>query len=89
VVLTKTTYPREEMVEMLKQQVCQVKFIKTNGEERIMQATLKEDIIPPAAQPRDDDNGVQITIGVVKCWDVEKEGWRSFRVDSVLSFSYP
>lgn len=77
------------MVEMLKQQVCQVKFIKVNGEERIMQATLKEDIIPPAEQPREDDNGVQITIGVIKCWDVEKEAWRSFRVDNVLSFSYP
>ena len=86
-----TPYPRSEMVDMLRQQVCQVKFIKVNGEERNMQATLREDLIPDHKKPKDKgmDDGVQITIDVIKCFDVDKEDWRSFRVENVLNFSYP
>jgi len=82
-------YTRGEMVDMLKQQVCQVKFIKVNGEERNMQCTLKTNLIPENKRPTADDHGVQATIGIIKVYDTEKEDWRSFRVDSVNRFSYP
>tara|TARA_B100000287_G_scaffold257047_2_gene241674 strand:+ start:1081 stop:1353 length:273 start_codon:yes stop_codon:yes gene_type:complete len=82
-------YTREEMVEMLRTKVCQVRFIKVNGEERNMTCTLKADQIPGDKKPKDDDNGVQATIGVIKVFDTEKQDWRSFRVDSVTRFMYP
>ena len=82
-------YPRNEMVDMLRQQVCQVRFIKVNGEERDMQCTLKEDLIPADMKPKDDDQGVQATIGVIKVFDIDKQDWRSFRVDNVTKFAYP
>jgi hypothetical protein len=81
-------YTRSEMVDMLRNGVCQVKFIKVNGEERLMQATLKEDLIPADKKPKDDDNGVQATIGVIRCLDTEKSEWRSFKVENVLKFSH-
>ena len=73
-------YPRSEMVDMLRQQVCQVRFIKVNGEERDMQCTLKEDLIPTEKKPKDD---------VIKVFDVDQQDWRSFRVDNVTKFAYP
>ena len=82
-------YPRGEMVDMLRQQICQVKFIKINGEERDMQCTLKEDLIPEDKRPKDDDSGVQATIGVIKVFDVDQQDWRSFRVDNVTRIAYP
>ena len=82
-------YPRSEMVDMLRQQVCQVRFIKVNGEERDMQCTLKNDLIPENKKPTADDNGVQATLGVIKVFDIDKQDWRSFRVENVNRFSYP
>tara|TARA_Y100001972_G_scaffold65133_1_gene79426 strand:- start:135 stop:401 length:267 start_codon:yes stop_codon:yes gene_type:complete len=84
-----TPYPRHEMIDMLRQQVCQVRFIKVNGEERDMQCTLKEDLIPASKKPVADDQGVQATIGVIKVFDIDKQDWRSFRVDNVTKFAYP
>lgn len=84
-----TPYPRHEMIDMLRQQVCQVRFIKVNGEERDMQCTLKEDLIPESKKPVADDQGVQATIGVIKVFDIDKQDWRSFRVDNVTKFAYP
>ena len=84
-----TAYPRSEMVDMLRQQICQVRFIKVNGEERDMQCTLKEDLIPVEKKPKDDDQGVQATIGVIKVFDIDQQDWRSFRVDNVTKFAYP
>ena len=84
-----TAYKREEMVDMLRQQICQVKFIKVNGEERDMQCTLKKDLIPENKKATQDDNGVHATLGVIKVFDIDKQDWRSFRVENVNRFSYP
>jgi hypothetical protein len=82
-------YPRGEMIEYLRNGVCQVKFIKKNGEERIMSATLKEDLIPDEIKPKDNYDGVDATINAIRVVDVDKGEWRSFLVDNVLKFSHP
>ena len=83
-------YTRSEMVDMLRNGVCQVKFIKVNGEERLMQATLKEDLIPADKRPKDDANlqGVDATLQDIRCLETEKSEWRSFKVENVLKFSH-
>lgn len=78
---------REEMVDALRERICTVKFTKVNGEERLMECTLKNDIIPENMQPKDDDTGVQRTLDVVRVYDVRAAGWRSFRVENVLEFT--
>ena len=82
------SYTRGEMVDMLRNGICQVKFIKMNGEERLMQATLKEDLIPADKKPKEDTNGVDATLQVIRCLDTEKTEWRSFKVENVLKFSH-
>lgn len=83
------TYDRNFMMQELQQRDCRVIFKKTNGEERDMVCTLREDAIPAAskADPLSQKKVRSINEEVVPVWDVNKQAWRSFRVDSVISFS--
>lgn len=79
-------YDRAELSELLQATVASVKFTKTNGEERIMKCTLQEDVIPSASKedPLSQKKIRNINEEVLPVWDIEKSGWRSFRVDSVI-----
>lgn len=84
-----TMVNRDTIVAALKEGVCVVNFTKQSGEDRVMQCTLKEDLLPPAEKtdPLSQKKVRSVTEEVVVVWDVEKEGWRSFRLDSVNTFS--
>ena len=75
---------RDEMINELRARNCRVIFTKTNGEERDMTCTLVEDTIPDANKPK---VGAEYNQEVIRVWDVNAEGWRSFRVDAVKSFT--
>lgn len=76
---------RSEMIQQLHDRNCKVIFRKVDGTERTMICTLNEgaidngDIAKREVKSRNDN--------VIAVWDVENKGWRSFRVDSVISFS--
>ena len=72
---------RNELIEALQAHKCIVKFTKLDGTVREMPCTLREDIVPKyehktakAKQPNDK---------VLSVWCLDKNEWRSFRVDSV------
>ena len=77
------------MVDQLRKGICTVKFTKVNGEERLMSCTLSNQFIPENLQPSkdSDDTGVQRTLDVIRVFDVNADGWRSFRVENVLAFN--
>ena len=75
------------MKEMLLTSQCRVIFTKVNGEERNMVCTLKEDVIPKATKDPITQKKVRdLNEEVLAVWDVNKEGWRSFRISNVVSF---
>jgi hypothetical protein len=80
---------REEMMEQLVKRECRVIFRKANGEERNMICTLQESVVPTAtkADPITQTKVRSLNDEVIPVWDVKAQGWRSFRVDSVISFS--
>jgi hypothetical protein len=80
---------REEMMEQLIKRECRVIFRKANGEERDMICTLQESVVPAAtkADPITQTKVRSLNEEVIPVWDVKAQGWRSFRVDSVISFS--
>lgn len=80
---------RQEMIEKLVNGKCKVIFTKKDGTERTMMCTLSEDMIPQATKddPLSQKKVRAVNEEVLPVWDVEAEGWRSFRVDSVVSFS--
>ena len=71
-----------EIEETLVKNVCDVKFTKVDGTERVMRCTLKPDFVPsPEHKP---ESNRTVNESVLPVWDLEKKGWRSFRIDSVL-----
>jgi len=75
----------KNMKDELNLGICEVTFTKKNGEHRVMPCTLVFDHIPEEHHPKGTGtaHNSQDTIAV---WCMDKEGWRSFRVDSVTNF---
>lgn len=76
---------KQEIMEALQQRVVTVKFKKVSGEERTMKCTLLSSIVPPMQNNADRiESERKQNPDVVAAWDVEKNGWRSFRLDSII-----
>jgi hypothetical protein len=80
---------RKEMMEMLEVTTCQVDFTKVNGDTRNMTCTLRADLIPAPTKsdPITQKKVRAVNEEVIPVWDINAEGWRSFRVDSVTGFN--
>jgi predicted DNA-binding transcriptional regulator YafY len=80
-------YQRQAVINDLKQAVCEVTFIKVNGERRVMRCTLDSRYMPPMTFDQQNHLEEQYkkpeNKEVIACWDVQSGGWRSFRVDSI------
>ena len=75
---------RDEMINELRTRECRVIFTKVNGEERDMQCTLNMQFIPEDKRPK---TGKEYVDDVIRAFDVNKQEFRSFRVENVISFS--
>lgn len=80
---------RREMVTELKSGICEVEFTKVNGDKRVMKCTLDPSIIPEAIKedPLSQKKIRDLNEEVLPVWDVDKEQWRSFRVENVTRFN--
>jgi len=78
---------REKYLETLRVSEAEVVFTKANGEKRTMRCTLDLNQIPAEMVPNTDGNVTKVNESVIKAYDLDKQGWRSFRIDSVESFS--
>jgi len=80
---------KAEATEKLFAGPCTVNFTKVDGTNRVMQASLSHLFLPQIAvlkkvtekkPPAENDN-------VVPCYDLEAKGWRSFRLDNLISIN--
>ena len=69
---------RETLIKNLQQNAMRITFTKVNGDERIMDCTLQEHMIPETSESNRKENEE-----VLPVFDINKAEWRSFRVDSV------
>ena len=69
---------REDLISILQNSVAIVTFVKKNGELRKMKCTLKEEVLPDLVGTTRKRN-----YDVLPVWDLEKNAWRSFRLDSI------
>ena len=76
------TISKSNVLNMLQSGIVNVKFTKADGTERLMKCTLAEGIIKPHEKKTDREKVPNDNI--LSVWDIEKDGWRSFRIDSVL-----
>lgn len=75
---------RDEMINELRTRACRVIFTKVNGEQRDMLCTLNVEFIPEDKRPK---AGKEYVDEVVRAFDINKQEFRSFRVENVVSFS--
>lgn len=80
-------FTKYELTTLASHGIITVSFTKVNGENRNMRCTLmpehivdnrvllQEGEVPKAPRPDNPD--------VLAVWDVDAQGWRSFRIDSV------
>ncbi len=68
---------------LLKSHICEVTFTKVNGEERTMQCTLKEDLLPKLQTDKSNGVSKKRSDGTLSVWDVDRGEWRSFRIANV------
>ena len=79
---------RDEILKDLRSYVIEVHFDKVNGDHRVMRCTLRPDLLPPSYredvnEQKQETEFHQTNPDVIAAWDVQKGGWRSFRVDNV------
>jgi len=78
---------KTELRENLHKGLVKVVFVKKDGTDRTMMATLNEDLIPEDKKPKGTgkkvDNGNTFAV-----YDVEADAWRSFNYDTVKEVDY-
>ena len=72
---------------ILQDGVVSITFTKKDGDERVIKATLKEDLIPFDMIPKGTSTRKKSEESQ-SVFDVEKDEWRSFRWDSIKHFSF-
>lgn len=82
--MTKNT-EREEILAALKTSVAGVIFEKKDGTIRQMRATLHESFLP---EQTTSETKKATNDEVIACWDLDKQAWRSFRIDSIVDIDY-
>jgi len=76
------TLSKSNIMNMLTTDIVNVKFKKADGSERLMKCTLLEGWVKEYEKKTEKTRPVsEDTLSV---WDVEKDGWRSFRYDSII-----
>ena len=71
---------RDILIKNLQKKAMRITFTKVNGEERVMDCTLQEHMLPETSESNRKQNEE-----VLPVFDINKGEWRSFRLDSVTN----
>ena len=77
---------RDKLKTLINENHVEITFVKKDGTDRTMICTTKPSSIPEEKQPIGESK-VKENTDILRVYDLENEGWRSFRVDSVKSFT--
>tara|TARA_B110001454_G_scaffold217592_1_gene243316 strand:+ start:817 stop:1074 length:258 start_codon:yes stop_codon:yes gene_type:complete len=69
---------RETLIKNLQKKTMRITFTKVNLDERVMDCTLQEHMLPPTKLSNRKENEE-----VLPVFDINKGEWRSFRLDSI------
>ena len=74
---------RKWLIGLLQNSPVEVTFTKKDGTERIMKCTLQEEYLPETVGGERKKNEDSLAV-----YDLDVEGWRSFRWDSVKRINF-
>lgn len=82
------TYTRDELLNALRGKPAPyITFTKVDGEQRRMWCTLNDTYIPDASKPKN-EKPLKENDSVIRVFDLDKQEWRSFRVENVTKLDY-
>ena len=71
---------RDILIKNLQKRTMRITFTKVNGDERVMDCTLQENLVPATKYTNRKQNEE-----VLPVFDINKGEWRSFRLDSITN----
>jgi len=79
---------RQDIKKLLHERVLTVLFTKKDGTKRAMLCTLLPEHLPAVDKQHGDEAkpAKKQSKESIAVWDVESKAWRSFRVDSIVSY---
>lgn len=81
-----TSEGRQWLIDMLRMGPARITFIKADGTKRAMLCTLQEGVVPIVEKKT--DKVKTVSTEVLPVYDLEAKGWRSFRLDSILTVTF-
>jgi hypothetical protein len=85
-VIFKTKKEKDWLRGVLRDGKVEITFVKKDGSERKMFCTLSENKIPKEKMPK--GTGKAKNDDVLAVFDLENDGWRSFRWDSIKTIYF-
>jgi hypothetical protein len=81
-------YLKADLKKLLHENTLSVLFTKKDGTQRAMLCTLKADLLPVVDRQEGDEvkKERKESEESIRVWDLEKQDWRSFRIDSIISY---
>lgn len=79
--ITKNTLQR-----LLKREVLEINFNKKDGTSRSMICSLKNEFLPKVEKKTESTTTKKENLNTIAVWDIEKEAFRSFRIDSLIDY---
>ena len=76
-------WTKNDLSELLRNGKLEVSFIKKDGTGRVMMCSLEEKYLP--AMMEDAETVTKDNPDVLSVWDIDNNGWRSFRINSIVS----
>jgi len=86
--INETEITREYLLELLHNNEINITFEKKDGTIREMKCTLQEDLLPKRAITEEKKEPKKVNEEVIAVYDLEKQAFRSFRIDSLKSFGF-
>ncbi len=77
-------FNKQDLQTLLHKHVVVINFRKKDKTERVMKCTLMESMIKPHVKKT--ERSKKPNEDVLSVWDVEKDAFRSFRLDSLISY---
>ena len=84
---TSNSWQADYLKGVLRKGEVNVKFIKKDGSERDMRCTLKAELLPEQTDLEEQVQKKTPNADLLAVWDLDKNAWRSFRIDSIIGFS--
>lgn len=77
-------YTKEDIKYALQRMVGEIRFTKVDGTERVLKCTLQPSVLPIVEEVEGKISKPE-NPNTLSVWDLENNGWRSFKIDSIIS----